>query len=58
METCEPTQYANNTVLGLLLKVMVFIFNFYVELFVYIKKKLYLCTKIVTYITVMLVAIT
>ena len=24
METCEPTQYANNTVLGLLLKVMVF----------------------------------
>ena len=53
-----PTRYANNTVLGLLLKVMVFIFNFYVELFVYIKKKLYLCTKIVTYITVMLVAIT
>ncbi len=24
METCEPTQYANNTVLDLLLKVMVF----------------------------------
>ena len=23
METCEPTQYANNTVLGSLLKVMV-----------------------------------